>query len=388
MTKKQQNGFQKLFLILAALPCCGSLQVSIPEKTYEVAKGDKITLTCLFTPARPDITMLVLTWEAEPNSPGDPMKPVATYFYERQVDIAPAYEGRAFMSVDIAKRESSLRLTQVTIEDSRSYQCSVIIPSDDEGTTAAITSLLVLEPPSKPICSLKGKAEYWNNITLTCMSEEGSPKPVYKWQSYSVQNIPQQFPPKTTEKEGSLFLFNISMETSGFYVCTSTNQIGFASCNFTLAVMPPSMNIGATAGIIGGVLAGLLCGGIIIYCCCCWEKGKKDKYAEGSPEAVELHDGDAPEETEYNSQTNPRTQNLNYEEKGVLHQNDYDENRVVAGRKFEDDQHSYDSGKGRIVEAVIALTTGEIIMVVVVIASMTIMIMINTETNINNRMIP
>lgn len=69
---------------------------------------------------------------------------MATYFYERPVDIAPAYEGRAFMSVDIAGRKSSLRLTKVTTQDDRVYQCTVLIPNDDEGTTAATTSLMVL----------------------------------------------------------------------------------------------------------------------------------------------------------------------------------------------------------------------------------------------------
>lgn len=39
-------------------------------------------------------------------------------------------------------------------------------------------------------------------------------------------------------EDGVLSLFNITRETSGYYICTSQNQIGSASCNFTLAVMP------------------------------------------------------------------------------------------------------------------------------------------------------
>lgn len=228
--------------------------------------------------------------------------------------------------------------------------------------------------PSVPLCRIQGEAEYWQDITLTCVSEQGSPKPTYKWQSYSVENRPRQFPPKTTEsthsyhsfvkislaefkvlfisiyvknhkmahhlfcrwrcvtEDGALSLFNISREMSGFFICTSTNRIDSAKCNLTLAVMPGecltwitcqtisddpshnycttskykmakealksglatvmrinhvsspfhpvSMNMGATAGIIGGVLAGLLILGIVIYCCCCKKKGKEDKYAE------------------------------------------------------------------------------------------------------------
>lgn len=38
--------------------------------------------------------------------------------------------------------------------------------------------------------------------------------------------------------DGVLSLFNISMETSGYYVCTSANKIRSAKCNITLSVMP------------------------------------------------------------------------------------------------------------------------------------------------------
>ncbi|KAM8857121.1 uncharacterized protein ACB058_008901 [Synchiropus picturatus] len=221
-------------------------------------------------------------------------KPVATYFLNSRPDISPAYEGRASLEVDVEKGESKLHLMKVTLEDSRKYQCSVMIPNDDEGTTLATTTLLVLVPPSPPICGIEGEAEYWNNIILTCKSEEASPEPVYQWKSYSVDNIPRPFPPKTTEKDGALSLFNISRETSGYFRCTSTNRIGSASCNFTLAVMPPSSNMGATIGIIAGVVAGLLCLGITIYCCC-KKKGKKDKNPESSPTQVAYYDKDAPE---------------------------------------------------------------------------------------------
>lgn len=161
------------------------------------------------------------------------------------------------------------------------------------------------------------------------------------------------------------------------------------------------MNVGATAGIIVGVIVGLMCVGVIIYCC--WKKNKKDKLAQGyvmnilyvsatfsslkqqlwhkimleistflfsflflsfsgildhwlsfrSPEAVEYHDTGTPDESKQeldksNNPTNPRTELLNqYEENDDLHQNNHHENSGISGRKVEDDQHSYDSGKGR-----------------------------------------
>lgn len=71
-------------------------------------------------------------------------KAVATYYLNKVIDIAPAYEGRATLEVDLDRKVSTLRLTKVTIQDSRRFQCSVMIPGDDEGTTSATTSLLVL----------------------------------------------------------------------------------------------------------------------------------------------------------------------------------------------------------------------------------------------------
>uniref|UniRef100_A0A8C6UC45 Ig-like domain-containing protein n=1 Tax=Neogobius melanostomus TaxID=47308 RepID=A0A8C6UC45_9GOBI len=220
--------------------------------------------------------MFILKWEIIQNNKNS----VATFYStSNRADVSPRYEGRTTLAVDPAKLASELHLTKVTMEDNGNFQCTVLIPDDDEGTPSASTSVLVLVPPSPPICTIQGKAEYWNNITLTCMSEEGSPNPLYEWKSYSVDNRPRSFPPKTTEKHGVLSLFNISREFSGFFICTSTNQIASSSCNLTLAVMPGSMS-GATAGIIVGVIAAVLLLAILIFCCC-RKKNKKAKYTEG-----------------------------------------------------------------------------------------------------------
>ena len=178
---------------------------------------------------------------------------MGTYFSNNRVDIAPAYEGRAFLEVNMGQQVSTLRLTKVKMQDSRRFQCSVTIPNDDEGTTRASTSLLVLGekyllfntflfavyiyiyryiysitchtkdatfshvvvhiviittfylnylvvvPPSPPVCTIQGRTEYWQNITITCKSEAGSPKPVTQWKTFNVDSVPRSFPPKTTE---------------------------------------------------------------------------------------------------------------------------------------------------------------------------------------------
>ncbi|KAG7275929.1 hypothetical protein CRUP_011379, partial [Coryphaenoides rupestris] len=262
---------------------------------------------------------------------------VASYFLNSPPDIALGFEGRAEMSVDLDAQRSTLQLKRVMMQDSRTFQCSVTIQGDDEGVSAATTSLLVIVAPSKPVCGIQGAAEYWNNISLTCVSEEGSPIPKYAWKSYSVQNVPRpNFPPHTTEKDGTLSLVNISMETSGFFVCTSTNRIGSESCNLTLSVLPTSRSIGGTVGVIGGVVAGIVILGIIIYCCCC-RKEKQDKYDQGSPEVVEFEDQPSVRDQYLDDKSSSLTkpyieESDHFEEKSVRDEGNYSGNQVVIMR--------------------------------------------------------
>ncbi|RVE58231.1 hypothetical protein OJAV_G00207120 [Oryzias javanicus] len=343
MTSRTLVDWKTLILLLSAFTCCWGLHVSIPELEYTVAKGQDVELTCNFNPAVSIASNFLLTWDAYPDVAGAPLKTVASYFLNSPVDIAPNYEGRASLEVSIERKTSSLRLTGVTMKDSRTYQCSVKISGDDEGTTAATTSVLVLEPPSPPICRIQGKVEYYHNINVTCVSEEGSPKPVYTWTTFSVENIPRQFPPKTTQKDGVLSLYNISRETSGYFICTSKNSIDVASCNVTLAVVPGSMNFGATAGIIGGVLAGLLVIGILIFCFC-KRKNKKGKYVQGSPGDIEFSDKDDPvdEELDREDKSNTAKKTISHQEglTAVLQRND---NTGEMGELLDVDQFSYKS---------------------------------------------
>uniref|UniRef100_A0A3P9JMK1 Ig-like domain-containing protein n=1 Tax=Oryzias latipes TaxID=8090 RepID=A0A3P9JMK1_ORYLA len=129
-------------------------------------------------------------------------------------------------------------------------------------------------PPTKPICNVQGKPEYGQNINLTCVSEEASPSPTYKWESYDVQNNLRPLDPKSTVSN----LFNVTKETSGYYICTSTNKVGSALSNFTLSIVSPSMNMNSIAGIIGGVAAALILL-VIIICCCYWRKKKQQEEA-------------------------------------------------------------------------------------------------------------
>ncbi|TSV41650.1 Cell surface A33 antigen [Bagarius yarrelli] len=281
---------RKLGLLMSVICATLGLQVSIPQATYEVARGDEVTITCNFQPKNPVNRLVVISWSGDPDgSFDDEGITFGTYYSDvNHVDISAMYEGKAHIISDVNKQESKLLLKHVTLRESRRIKCFVQIPGDTEGQTSGLASLVVLVAPSEPVCKIKGTAVYGQNISLTCESEEGSPVPTYQWQSFDVKNVQRPFPPKTIEKDGVLSLFNVSKDTSGYYICTSTNKIHSAKCNLTMSVMPSTMEIGATAGIIGGCVAGVAVLVLIIYCCC-RDKQQPEEFAM-EPPVIEYHD--------------------------------------------------------------------------------------------------
>lgn len=267
------------FYILSALSVISGVNVEVQKPEYEVARDDRVDLVCTFQTTAPKPYEAIITWSGDADDPADPQIPVATYFsFTKSTNIHEDYVGKVELKNDVPGGVSTLSFLKVTLKENRVFHCSVQVPGDNEGEPFDTTTLVVLVAPTVPVCAIQGAAEYGRNINLTCHSEEGSPKPTYKWARFDPNNNPQPLPPKTIENNGVLSLFNVSMETSGYYVCTSTNKIRSASYNLTLSVMPRSMNMGATAGIIGGCAAALVILLIIIYCCCCRNKNEKEEH--------------------------------------------------------------------------------------------------------------
>lgn len=183
------------------------------------------------------------------------------------------YESRVRVSNDAELSNASITIDQLTMDDNGTYECSVSLMSDQDVTARSRVRLLVLVPPSKPDCAIEGETVIGNNIQLTCRSAEGSPSPQYSWTSYDAQN--QQRPLTQPVSGEPLLLKNISTEMAGYYICTSSNEVGTEFCNITVAPRPPSMNIALYAGIAGGVFVALIIIVVIVYCCCCREKEDK-----------------------------------------------------------------------------------------------------------------
>ncbi|KAG8545899.1 hypothetical protein GDO81_020169, partial [Engystomops pustulosus] len=246
---------------------------------------------------------------------------VALSYIQNENFSDDAFKNRVSFTGNYKVNDASILIDQLRMEDNGTYQCEVIIGQDLSGTRAARMELVVLVAPSKPVCGIVGTAEYGQDIKVTCNSEEGSPIPEYAWKSYTPQNVERQLPPTAVIAKGELTLKNISMESSGFFICTSSNRVGSEFCNITLAVMPPSMNIALYAGVIGGSVAGIIVIGILVYCCCCRDSDDKDDYEMADRENEE--DDHQPQQKKRAQQQQQQQYHQEDEE-----EDDYDEDDV------------------------------------------------------------
>ncbi|XP_047218407.1 cell surface A33 antigen-like isoform X2 [Girardinichthys multiradiatus] len=360
-----ESRISTLVLLCVVWSAVAALQVNIPNDQYEFARGDDITLPCTFTSGLSSPKIIVISWSATgPNTSEEDDPLILTYFHpDTSIDITTEYKNRASVDANIngASGKVDLKLSSVTTEDNKKFECRVKIPNDNTGKQADTARLTVLVAPSTPICEIQGTAEYGQNINITCYSKEGSPTPTYKWDSRDVTNMPRVADPRTTDKGGILSLYNISKDTSGYYTCTSSNKIRSASCNITLSVMPPSLKIGSTAIIaIVIAIAILILFIIIIYCCCCRKKKEdKEEYAmgvhDGEHENIEplRKDESGPTDVEGSTQghddssvSKPANQRDNYEERSERSydgQSDYDDRRS----NYVDHRKDYDRRNDR-----------------------------------------
>uniref|UniRef100_A0A8D2N517 Glycoprotein A33 n=1 Tax=Zonotrichia albicollis TaxID=44394 RepID=A0A8D2N517_ZONAL len=244
------------FILFLVLVSAHALTVEAPERQIQVARGRNATLRCNFKTNsavdRGDLVRGSSFWRS-------PCKNYQGFLLWRSL-LGGCFNG------DVAGGDISVTMGAVTMEDNGTYVCSVRLRADPP-RQAALVDLFVLVAPSKPECNILGTPEYGQTINLTCASQEGSPAPKYTWKSFNVQNEPRHHCNPVTR-----VLLNISADTSGFYICTSTNIVGTEFCNMTVSIVPPSMNIALYAGIIGGVVAAIVVIGIIAYFCCCREK--------------------------------------------------------------------------------------------------------------------
>ncbi|XP_066117143.1 cell surface A33 antigen [Saccopteryx bilineata] len=257
-----------LWTLCAVWATVGAILVETPQELLRAARGKSVTLPCSYSTAVSTREGFI-QWDKLLRSHTE--KVVIWTFSTQHYIYGDLFENRVNLSGNAKQSDASITISQLTMDDNGTYECSVSLLEDLDGTSKARVRLLVLVPPSKPDCGIKGETVIGNDIQLSCRSKEGSPEPQYSWKSFNLLNQPRADPPGMGQ---TLSLKNISADTSGYYICTSSNEVGTESCNITVTVRPPSMNVALYAGIAGGVLAALILVGVLAYCCCCREKDK------------------------------------------------------------------------------------------------------------------
>ncbi|KAF5916584.1 hypothetical protein HPG69_005379 [Diceros bicornis minor] len=276
-----------------------AISVETPTGVLRAARGKSVTLPCTYLTSATDRDGFI-QWDKLLRTHTE--RVLIWKFLTKTYIYGELYENRVNVSGNAERSDASITINQLTMDDNGTYECSVSLLSDLAGTSKSRVRLLVLVPPSIPDCGIEGETVIGNDIQLTCQSKEGSPAPQYSWKSYSVLNQEQPALAGKGQREGqTLSLKNISTDMSGYYICTSSNEMGSQSCNITLAVRPPSMNVALYGGIAGGVAAALILIGILAYCCCCRAKGKaqdaednrpnREAYREPSEQMAELSRG-------------------------------------------------------------------------------------------------
>ncbi|XP_069744615.1 cell surface A33 antigen-like [Narcine bancroftii] len=260
--------------LVPVLTTLNAMTVEVAKTLIEIGRGDDLHFECNYKTTAVNKDNLNIEW-IRLQEPQEGLIDVIQYFYDGIYSIGNLYKDRANFTGNVNDNDCSITIKKTQMTDSGTYVIEVKTPFDLQGDRKQTIEVIVLVPPSPPVCKIEGKSEIGQTVKLTCHSEEGSPAPVYTWQSYNSQNQPRSLPPMSTQEKDDLVLKNISVTTSGFFICTSTNKIRASTCNITLAVMPPSMNIGFYGGIIGGAVGVLIILGIIVYCCCCRDDEKR-----------------------------------------------------------------------------------------------------------------
>lgn len=257
-----------LWVLCAVWVTVTAISVETPREVLRAARGRSVTLPCTY---RTSVTERkgFIQWDKLLWSHSE--RVLVWTFSTKEYTYGDLYENRVNLSGNAEQSDASITISQLTMDDNGTYECSVSLLKDLGGTSKARVRLLVLVPPSRPDCSVLGETVIGNDIQLTCQSREGSPAPQYHWRSFDLLNQERRGPPGAGH---TLTLKNISTDMSGYYICTSSNEVGTESCNITLTVRPPSMNVALYAGIAGGVVAALIIIGVLVYCCCCREKGE------------------------------------------------------------------------------------------------------------------
>uniref|UniRef100_A0A8B9ZRY6 Ig-like domain-containing protein n=1 Tax=Anas zonorhyncha TaxID=75864 RepID=A0A8B9ZRY6_9AVES len=204
---------------------------------------------------------------------------------------APQFYGRVGFAVTMPTTSASIFINNTQLSDTGTYQCLVNNLPDRGSRNIGVIGLTVLVPPSAPLCRIQGSLDVGSDITLTCSSEEGIPRPTYLWEK--LDNVPK-LPPTATQDQvqGTVTLRNISTVSSGLYQCVASNAIGTSTCLLDLQVIAPHpWSIGLIAGAVAtGAVVLVVCIVLVAIALFYWKNKHKEEEEEEIPNEIREDD--------------------------------------------------------------------------------------------------
>ncbi|XP_050777697.1 coxsackievirus and adenovirus receptor homolog [Gopherus flavomarginatus] len=242
----------------------------------EKARGEKVTLPCTFTVSQEDEGPLDVEWALIPTDNQKKEQTIIMYSVDRIYnDYYEAMSGRVqFTNPDPRSGDGSINIVNLKSADTGTYQCRV---KKAPGVESQKIRLSVLVKPAGTKCYIEGSQETGRDLTLKCVSQEGSPLLFYNWRKLTgTKELPATS--LLNKDTGELSLKSVSEEYSGTYSCVAANRVGADDCFVVLNITPPINTAGIIAGAVIGTLLGLFLLAFLVFCCC--KKRKEKKYEE------------------------------------------------------------------------------------------------------------
>ncbi|XP_026527098.1 V-set and immunoglobulin domain-containing protein 2 [Notechis scutatus] len=252
-----------LFFIWS-LNCGVCVEVTVPRDPVMQQKGSNVEIPCHYKTSVGK--NFVLEWRFAGGSTA-PDAGTQILYFANDVLYKPSRQADrlSLLNKSPTLGDASIQLNNIRASDAGTYICEVNNPPDFDGTGTGLVNLVVLMPPSTPVCKGSTSGHIGSDVTFSCSSSEGVPTPIYSWTLLdSKQPLPTSHMVQNQEK-GTLVLTNLTLQLSGTYRCTATNEFGHHSCQISLHVTGVS-KAGAVAGaLIGAILALFLLGAIVLY---------------------------------------------------------------------------------------------------------------------------
>lgn len=276
--------FRSLFLVLISL-----LSANGQTATMKQVLGENATLPCHHQFWQSSDQSLDIEWLLQ--KPNVKQRVIITFFGNK-VYKPESEDVRLSFAGDYLNGDASLLISDLQLSDSGDYLCKVKTGGKYHWSQV---NLIVLVKPSKPRCWMEGRLLEGSDVKLSCKSSDGSDPIYYKWERVldkgkTVGKLPPLALVDLKNPE-IVTLRNLTQDSSGWYRCTATNDVGEENCIIEVP-MQYVRGIGVLAGALVGISIPTLFIALIVWLVC--RKKEKKKYEEEETPNEIREDAEAP----------------------------------------------------------------------------------------------